>query len=375
MERRRGGSDCGFFQGPYRRWHHGRAGFLGNSAVFFFLLHYLYSIFLAQFEKLSSKVSAIAQAPDAGDSHKTTHVLLLDACSTRKRVIDLKIVDLVKNTLAFSQTIFKVSNRTAQGIANAVGALTEIFQLAYSTQFVTRCMARVHISPYSYVQQLRLTRNYKLIPKEKREMMESQSTFDTLIGGVLESNQVLEEVFEDLRWPKNEERRSDPVDMRTINQQRALIMNSKAKLDALSARLATHRAEVKKQKAEEKKEAKRQDKVLAEATKAQAAVPVLQDENKQLKKDSQKFQKQALKAQGKLKQGAKKAKEAERENASLKKQLAALQASQASLSSASSSSIRLPEPTDDGDGDVDWQPSVQTTSSGRRSKPPPSRGG
>jgi chromosome segregation ATPase len=202
-----------------------------------------------------------------------------------------------------------------------------------------------------------------------------KKTFDTLIGGVLESNQVLEEVFEDLRWPKNEERRSDPVDMRTINQQRALIMNSKAKLDALSARLATHRAEVKKQKAEEKKEAKRQDKVLAEATKAQAAVPVLQDENKQLKKDSQKFQKLALKAQEKLKQGAKKAKEAERENASLKKQLAALQASQASLSSASSSSIRLPEPTDDGDGDVDWQPSVQTTSSGRRSKPPPSRGG
>ena len=48
------------------------------------------------------------QGDSHGDSHKTTHVLLLDACATRKRTLDQNIVDLVKNKLA-SQTIFKVS--------------------------------------------------------------------------------------------------------------------------------------------------------------------------------------------------------------------------------------------------------------------------
>ena len=94
-----------------RRGHHGRAGFLGSSAVFSFC--YIFFILQSlQFEKLSSKVSA--PCPSVG---RVCH---------KEATLDRNIVDLVKNKLA-SQTIFKVSLKRAQGI---------IFQLAYSTQFI-----------------------------------------------------------------------------------------------------------------------------------------------------------------------------------------------------------------------------------------------
>ncbi len=109
------------------------------------------------------------------------------------------------------ENIFKVTPRTTATSANVIGELQEIFQIAYSTGNVARCMRRVYIFPFSYLGQLRLTRNYNSIFKEKREMMESQATFNTLVDGVLEDNQVLEKVFKDLEWPLNPERRSgDP---------------------------------------------------------------------------------------------------------------------------------------------------------------------
>lgn len=113
-----------------------------------------------------------------------------DACARRKRIKNPFIVKLVTKTLQ-DQNIFKVTTRTAAAFANVVGELQEIFQIAYSPGNVARCMRRVHIFSFSSKGQLRLTRNYNSILKEKHEMMESQATSNTLVEGVLEDNQVL----------------------------------------------------------------------------------------------------------------------------------------------------------------------------------------
>ena len=232
---------------------------------------------------------------------------------------------LVTKTLQ-DQNIFRVTPRTTAAFANVVGELQEIFQIAYSPGNVARCMRRVHIFPFSYLGQLHLTRNYNSIPKEKREMMESQATFNTLVGGVLEDNQVLEKVFKDLEWPLNPERRPGAVDLRPINEQRAIIFNSKVQQDKLRERVANQRREVAKQKRAAKAKEKQDADALAKATENKAAVStlsrgflVLEQQVAQLRRQKEA---EALKLQ-KAKQAAT---AAEKEAAALRKQLADLKA-------------------------------------------------
>ena len=80
-----------------------------------------------------------------------------------------------------NQTIFRMTREYIKGLAETASALPAIFQ-GLSVDKVQKAYAIVHVWPFNYLEQLKLTRNYETIDKDTRLLMEDQATFDALVA-------------------------------------------------------------------------------------------------------------------------------------------------------------------------------------------------
>ena len=222
-----------------------------------------------------------------------------------------------------NQTIFRMTREYIKGLAETASALPAIFQ-GLSVDKVQKAYATVHVWPFNYLKQLKLTRNYGKINEDTRLHMEGQATFETLVDEVVEFHQVRNSTFKGLDFPDGEDPGGRPVDDENpLNQQYYLLIGNVEKLAAMHKKIE----EGKKRRNREKAAAAR-----AKKTKEQAAekLEVLEVQTKKAREKAEALKLKTaatLKMQReKLKAAEAGKKEAEKAKKELEKQVAALQA-------------------------------------------------
>ncbi len=279
-----------------------------------------------QMQKLSRRVSATSQGPDAGDIHPGLHRMCLDQ-GAQPVEVDGRIKNKTISVLE-GEHPYKITAGRIERVSTAAGMLPGIFRAGLPFEKILRSFSRVCTVPFSFVGQLQLDKNYRFIGKDDKEIMESQSTFQALVEESAQYHYVREKEFDRLKWPKGEDPDGRPADdVRPLTQQRSLLVACPVRLRGMYDSITTAAKARSKEKGEAKAAAAKQKRAFEDLQKMTA---MSETRGSLLKKEKA----NRIVATKKLKKTSEELKTSKKEIAALRKQLADITKQNLKLSAA-----------------------------------------